>query len=130
VVKARLNGFLPDGYAGEHAPPIIVGEPPAFEYRQPYPPVEIDDARQLQSGALSEAAFFAEHGFVLLKHSTAVRDWDQDVGPIYLGEIETIIRERLYPGAISKSSRRLGCCGGAAEPARLFTPKACIPMVR
>jgi hypothetical protein len=97
MVQARLNGFLPDGYAGEQAPPIIVGEPPAFEYQQPYPPVEIEDARLLQSGALSEAAFFAKHGFVLLKHSTAVRDWDQEVGPIYLGEIETIIGERLYP---------------------------------
>jgi hypothetical protein len=98
MVAARLNGFLPDGYVGERAPPIIVGEPPAFEYRQPYPPVEIEDARQLQSGARSEAEFFAEHGFVLLEHSTAVRDWDTDVGPIYLGEIETVIRERLLPG--------------------------------
>ena len=65
MVQARLNGFLPDSYAGEQAPPIVVGEPPAFEYRQPYPPVEIADARQLQSVARSEAEFFAENGFVL-----------------------------------------------------------------
>ena len=119
MVQARLNGFLPDGYAGEQAPPIVVGEPPAFEYRQPYPPVEIADARQLQSVARSEAEFFAENGFVLLKHATAVRDWDQDVGPIYLGEIEAIIRERLFPGRcieIQQAPRLLRRGRGTATP--------------
>jgi hypothetical protein len=64
------------------------------------------DARPLQSGTESEARFFADHGFVLLRHESAVRDWepnladppDSDIGRIYLGEIETLIRERLLPG--------------------------------
>ena len=98
MVKAILNGLLPQSFTGKAAPPIAVGEPPPPEYRSSHPPLEIKDARVLQSSERSEAQFFARYGFVLLEHATAVRDWDCDVGPIYLPEIEQIIRNRLLPG--------------------------------
>ena len=72
--------------------------PPSPEYRCANPPVEVYDARQLQSSARSEADFLEEHGFVLLRHASAVKNWAQDVGAIYRDEINTIITERLLPG--------------------------------
>jgi hypothetical protein len=98
MVKAQLNGFLSPEFNGQVAPMITIGAPHASEYTQQYPPVEILDARELQSSASSESEFFHERGFVLLPHTSAVRDWDRDVGPIYLSEIEAIVRERLLPG--------------------------------
>ena len=72
------------------------------------PPQEVAmrDARPLQVAAESEARFFADHGFVLLRHHSAVRDWEpnladppnSDLGRLYLGEIDAVIRERLLPG--------------------------------
>jgi hypothetical protein len=76
---------------------IDVRNPPASA-RWTAPPVEIADARLLQAGTKSESQFLAEHGFVLLPHRTAVRDWDHDVQDVYLPEIEAIIRDRLFPG--------------------------------
>lgn len=72
-------------------------EPPSPEYGHDNPPVEVHDARELQKSARSEAAFFDEHGFVLLKHATAVKDWDRDIASIYHPEIEAIIQETLLP---------------------------------
>ena len=48
------------------------------------PSTRIYDARHLQSAAaressFSDAAFFEEHGFVLLSHESAVEDWDIQV---------------------------------------------------
>jgi hypothetical protein len=61
--------------------------------------VEVSDARELQAAeGDSEAAFFRRHGFVLMPHVTAVRDWDHDFASHYRGEIESVIRERLFPG--------------------------------
>ena len=97
MVQVRLNGFLPSDFEGDETPLIDVTAPPGPERRRSYPPFEIQDARALQATAASESQFFADHGFVLLPHATAVRDLDNDVGPIYLPEIETIIRERLLP---------------------------------
>ena len=97
MVAVRLNGFLPPDYEGSAAPLIDVTAPPAAEYVRTYPPLEIGDGRSLQASAATEAQFFAGHGFVLLPHTTAVRDWDRDVGPIYMAEVEAIIRERLLP---------------------------------
>ncbi|HEX5185239.1 MAG TPA: CmcJ/NvfI family oxidoreductase [Allosphingosinicella sp.] len=76
--------------------------------RTPLPPqpVAMRDARPLQADAGSEARFFADHGFVLLRHASAVKDWepnvadppDSEIARIYCGEIEAVIRERLLPG--------------------------------
>lgn len=67
--------------------------------RPTFPPTRIEDARPLQAGR-DEADFLEEHGFILLKAQTAVRDWaDADhVSETYLPEVEAMIRDRLYPG--------------------------------
>ncbi|WP_281179333.1 CmcJ/NvfI family oxidoreductase [Sphingomonas asaccharolytica] len=60
--------------------------------------VSIADARMLQTQErVSEAEFLRRHGFVLLQHATAVRDWDEDIASVYLSEVEQIIRNRLLP---------------------------------
>ena len=96
MVEARLNGFIPPNFSGS-IPPFDARKPPPW-LRNAFPPVEIRDARALQSGAASEADFFAANGFVLLDHETEVRDWSGDVCPVYFPEIEGIIRNRLLPG--------------------------------
>ena len=90
----ELNGFFPPDFEGGFS--AAVGAPPPGMPR--FPPVEIGDGRALQAGAASEAEFFAAHSFVLLPHATRVRDWDKDIGSIYVAEIEAVIRERLLPG--------------------------------
>jgi hypothetical protein len=59
--------------------------------------VDIVDARPVQARAVSEAEFFAEHGFTLLKHQSEVRDWQREQASIYLPEITELVRERLFP---------------------------------
>jgi hypothetical protein len=93
---AQLNGFFPPDFVADGRFSAAVGTPPPGAPR--FPPVEIRDARALQAGAASEAAFFAEHGFVLLSHASTVRDWDTEIASLYLPEIETIVRNRLLPG--------------------------------
>jgi len=64
------------------------------------------DARPRQAQARSEADFFDRHGFVLLSHETAVRDWEvtadaaetSEVVRLYYPEIERLVRQRLLPG--------------------------------
>jgi hypothetical protein len=95
MVQAQLNGFLPPDFSGPLAT-IDVRNPP----RRPpldLPKVDIRNGRELQSNAASEAEFFADHGFVLLQHKTAVEDWD-DVPQLFCDEVEQIIRTRLLPG--------------------------------
>lgn len=96
MVQAPLYGFFPPDFTGP-MPAIDLRNPPQRP-GQEFPPVEIHDARQLQASARSEAEFLAEHGFVLLPHRTAVRDWDSDVEQVYLPEIDSIIRNLLFPG--------------------------------
>lgn len=98
MTVAQLNGFYPPEFASRERQRFAVGAPPpGFEASAR--PVEIGDARALQAAeGLSEAEFFARHGFVLLPHASAVRDWDTDVAAVYLPEIERIVRERLLPG--------------------------------
>lgn len=96
---------MPDGQLYGFISSEITGELPTVDLRNPppppqtnFPPVEILDARKLQAGAVSEAQFFAENGFVLLPHVTKVTAWDSDVSTTYAPEIEEIIRMRLLPG--------------------------------
>jgi hypothetical protein len=94
MTAVQLYGlFPPDFSQGRFS--AAVGTPPPDA--PTFPPTEIRDARALQAGAESEAAFFDAHGFVLLPHATKVRDWDKDVAALYLPEIETIVRKRLLP---------------------------------
>jgi len=76
------------------------------------PATRIHDARRLQVAAArqsghSEGGFFAEHGFVLLPHESAVEDWDVEtetpesetaVSRVYGPEVEALVRTRLLPG--------------------------------
>ena len=96
MVQARLNGFLPPDFNPDDMPVIDVANPPR-DARPDFGPIEIADARDA-SDRRSEAERFAEDGFVLLPHVTQVRDWDTDIGSIYLPEIEAVVRERLFPG--------------------------------
>ena len=95
MVRAQLNGFIPAEFSGS-LPIVDVRE--ARQRRMPeFPRVGIDDARSLQAHASSEAEFFSDNGFVLLKHRTGVEDWDE-VPALFGDEIEQIVRERLLPG--------------------------------
>lgn len=94
MTRVRLNGFFPSDYVAEGRFSAAVGEAGPMPV---FPEVEIGDARALQAGK-DPAAFFAEHGFVLLDHPTRVGDWDTDVASIYMPEIERVIREQLLPG--------------------------------
>jgi hypothetical protein len=94
-MQAQINGFIPPDFIGS-LPAVDVRRAPRPKPSQ-FPPVEIGNGRDLQAGASSEAQFFADSGFVLLKHKTSVEDWD-DVPPLFAEEIEEIIRTRLFPG--------------------------------
>ena len=113
MVQVQLKGMLAPDFSGDRAPLMQFALPPSPEYEHPNPPVEVHDARQLQSSAKSEAAFFDEHGFVLLQHATAVKDWDHDIASVYRAEIDAIIRERLLPGrkVITQQGSRVVCRG-------------------
>ena len=95
MVKAQLNGFLPPDFEGS-IPTIDLSNPPNRPPVQ-FPPIEIKDGRALQADASSEAEFFADNGFVLLKHRTSVDNWD-DVPAAFGEEVEELIRTRLLPG--------------------------------
>ena len=98
MVAAALNGFYPPDFSDEARQRFPVGtQPPGADHVPRM--VEIGDARALQATeGLPESDFFARHGFVLLPHESAVRDWDTDIAAIYLPEIERVIRQRLLPG--------------------------------
>lgn len=95
MVETELNGFLPRELSGPF--PTIDVRSPTERPRMQFPAVAINDARKFQQGAPSEAAFFADNGFVLLKHRTSVEDWDE-VPPAFGEEIEEIVRTRLLQG--------------------------------
>ena len=100
MIEVQFNGQFPPGYRAVERINLSelmrssTGRPPQK------PSTRIRNARMLQADATSEADCLAEHGFVLLKAPTRVTDWgDADqVGQRYLPEIETMVRERLYPG--------------------------------
>jgi hypothetical protein len=95
MVATELYGFIPAGVTGPF-PTVDVSNPPARP-RPTFPPVEIRNARELQTNGASETELFAENGFVLLSHTTVVKDWD-NVPQAFCDEIEDIIRTRLIPG--------------------------------
>ena len=100
MIEAQLRGQFPPGYSASERINLSelmrngTGKPP------PNPPTRIADARALQAQAASEAAFFEEHGFVLLNAPTRVTDWGNagQVAELYLPEVEAMIRDRLFPG--------------------------------
>jgi hypothetical protein len=77
-------------------------------------PLEIRDARALQNSAGSAAALFADHGFALLDHRSAVRHWRPDgetpdeLARVYHPEIDALLRETLFAGQRVEIDQRLG----------------------
>lgn len=105
MALATLNGFIRRDINLDR--PLRIRLNATSEGPMPWdsvPPIDIRDARCLQN-TRSESAFFADHGFVLLDHISAVKDWDSgpdspvnDIALTYLPEIERLIRTRLLPG--------------------------------
>ena len=111
-VDAVLNGFFDPAFEAPEKLliPLMEGHPRML----PPQTTRIQDGRTMQvafaareGGVFSEAAFFAEHDFVLLPHESAVEDWRVDVAApdpasdvmrTYLPEVEEIVRTRLLPG--------------------------------
>jgi hypothetical protein len=98
MVEVQLKGLLPSDMDPATMPTIDVTVPPPPRPQPDYPPFAIHDARPCADDRRSEAERFAEDGFVLLRHASAVRDWDTDVASLYLPEIESILRDRLFTG--------------------------------
>src|SRR5947208_12769177 len=107
VTTAELRGLFPAEFKPKTRIHIDVRNGPPAGFKMPsFAPFQIEDARPLQALAASPDEFFDGHGFVLLSHETAVRNWEadpasveeSDVVRIYYPEIERLIRERLYPG--------------------------------
>ena len=122
MVQVSLNGFFPADFVADGRVMIDVRVPPPPV--PPSPAIEIHDARQLQARASSPAAFFAEHGFVLLPHASRVSDWNHDTNAAgiernYFAEVEGMIREHLLPGrrlAIRQSALPLRRGHGTSTP--------------
>jgi hypothetical protein len=107
ATTAELRGIFPPEFTPQSRVHIDVRNGPPAGFKMPsFAPFQIEDARPLQALAVSPDEFFDVHGFFLLSHETAVRNWesdpasvaDSDVVRIYYPEIEQLIRERLYPG--------------------------------
>lgn len=107
MLTTEMNGFFPAGYRTTgriNLSQLMASREP--QRACPVPPtVTIGNAREMQAGAASEAAFFDRHGFVLLDAPSAVDDWNCDqndpANPIatrYMAEVEALIRTRLLPG--------------------------------
>jgi hypothetical protein len=102
MIEVQFNGQFPPGYRSAERINLseLMRNRSETARPSPKPPTRIANARLLQANAASESDFLAEHGFVLLKAPTQVTDWgDVDqMATVYLPEVETMIRERLYPG--------------------------------
>jgi hypothetical protein len=94
-MRAELDGFLSRDFDDSLAPPMDLGLAAPAEYLSEE--VEIRDARPLEAEAASAADFFARHGFALLKHRSQVSDWGNAQIPAYMGEIASLLRDRLLP---------------------------------
>lgn len=109
---ARLNGLFEPGFVAEDRVLMDAGGRAPTPGVLPAAPVQIRNGREWQRLAaagesFTEAGFFEEHSFVLLGHSSGVRNWDADPGAppeeteitrIYFPEIDSLIRRRLLPG--------------------------------
>ena len=125
VVEAELHGLFAPDFSVPASSGRLVIDVGCYELTDgmlPPTSMSIHDARQRQATAARDAsflesAFFKEHGFILLHHESAVRDWDSgsvvdpsrggsgavpaatnDIANIYLPEMDALIRTRLLPG--------------------------------
>lgn len=108
MVEAILNGFIRRDLVTEG--PVLIRVNGPAEGPMPWeaaPPIEISDARGLQTGDTSAHDCLAANGFVLVDHISQVADWDSgasadpgrdDILNVYMPEIEALIRDHLLPG--------------------------------
>jgi hypothetical protein len=108
-VETQLFGLFPPDFLSDGPVAATIEE---LQRALPPPesigPTRIRDARHLQSESpLATAEFFDRHGFVLLSHRSAVRDWDLDPSApeasrelvrLYQPEAEALVRSQLLPG--------------------------------
>jgi len=122
MIRARLNGIISPAFVTERI--FYPGDrAPGPDFDPSTGLLEIRDAREAQALAASEAEFFRDHGFALIGHRTAVRDWDSagkakdEVARLYHPEVDAIIREILLPGRRIEidQSLKLLCRGGADD---------------
>ena len=127
ATTAELRGLFPPEFKPQRRIQIDVRKGPPAGFKMPsFAPFHIEDARPLQALSVSAAEFFDKHGFVLLSHETAVRNWetdpasaeDSEVVRIYYSEIERLIRERLIPAVGWRCINRHRRCGAAAARPR------------
>jgi hypothetical protein len=107
--RVQLNGFFRPDFVTDRPVLVKMGEQVDGALASNSARwTEIGNARHLQDSGLSEERFFAQHGFVLLRHDSAVTNWEIDPGSpaantdivrIYLPEVDALIRRRLMPGA-------------------------------
>jgi hypothetical protein len=102
TVQTRLNGFFAPDLATDRRLVTRIGE--FAGGMLPPQSTQICDARGFQGEGVPEADFFEQYGFVLLRHESAVTDWNVESDPsatggvrIYPAEIEAVIRSRLLP---------------------------------
>ena len=142
-VQAELPGLFASDFAAPDRVVIDATRHDLTEGMIPPTVARIHDARRAQAEAaaaasFSESAFFKAHGFVLLGHESAVRDWDSgavldpsrgggpaasdavdDIAGTYLPEVDGVIRDRLLPGVaieIQQPSGVLRRGPGTANP--------------
>ena len=124
----RLSGLFRPEFKRTGRIAIDVNAQTSYPETYPWeqsPEIRIYDAREIQSDAMSsgqsEAAFFQEHGYILLKHESKVQNWDSgasgqndrlklernpqlhksdvnEIKEIYAAEIDAVIRNQLLPG--------------------------------
>lgn len=109
-IEASLNAFFKKNFEAKDRIMMKTDGTVDGSYA-PYvnPFIKIHDARRARAEnlALSEQEFFDKHGFVLLSHESAVKDWDKDaatpfsdneIAHIYLPEVEKLVRTKIMPG--------------------------------
>ena len=121
MVQAQLNGFfIPTSRAQRR---LSTSRPAAAGICvTDSPPHRDPRCTPASERRATEAEFFADHGFVLLPHATAVRDWDATLRPSTCrGDREASSASGCFPGRRSKFSRsRRSCSAEAAATDHAF----------
>ena len=93
-----MKGMLPSSYERPASTEELVF---SFTDGQPFADAQVKmrDARALQAKYKSTAAFFAEHGFALVKNDSKVKDWSKDGDDVnqYFSEAKQIVRDHIFP---------------------------------
>jgi hypothetical protein len=122
--SAQLNGLFPPEFEPTERLQIDISKGPPPGFRMPrFGPFQIEDARPFQAEAASEAAFFGEHGFVLLDHQTLVREWEHDPASPDESDVVRVYYPEVASGCFRTSASRCvngrrRCAAAVARPRR------------